>query len=85
MPRKPGLHPGSSAMYGPVLEMPKDLYRSEGGGRGRSELTIELLTPMADTNEPCRVPEVCLACELQRCASVSSRHDDQPCPSVCFI
>ena len=41
--------------------------------------------PVIGVAKSCGVPEVCLACELQRCTGVSSRHDDQPCPSVCFI
>ena len=34
---------------------------------------------------PCGVPEVCPACELQRCARLPIGHDDRPCPSVCSI
>jgi hypothetical protein len=48
-------------------------------------------TPYSETTawehrtNPCGVPEVCLACELQRCTGSPVGHDDQPCPSVCSI
>jgi hypothetical protein len=35
--------------------------------------------------EACGVPEVCMACELQRWAGASVRHDDRPCPCACSI
>ena len=39
--------------------------------------------PNTAAAQACGVPQICLACELHRCARRSRRHDDRPCPFAC--